>query len=171
MLQVAYGGGRPLRPITCLIFGVSNGIFETRAFAASFDLGRVVASRTMKGSFADNTANVSIAGFIVGNISMMVFSGLIHALFWDKYVLPPHISKQPSKAKSSAKKINSTSALGARKKGGVSKHMILSLTVTSVAWMLCYQIMKQIWPVVFLHSVVDVGVGIATRIQPPFLIF
>ena len=66
-------GGRALDFLTVLVFSIGNGIAETFMFYAVFRLGT-----TLAGRFTQN----SWALFITGFICFMVYSGLIHGLFW-----------------------------------------------------------------------------------------
>jgi len=74
-------GGRVLDPRSALIFSVGNGIAETFMFYAVFRIGQVLA-----GKFTDN----QWAGFAVGFLFFMIYSGLIHGLFWLA-ILPEHV--------------------------------------------------------------------------------
>jgi hypothetical protein len=74
-------GGRVLDPRSALIFSVGNGIAETFMFYAVFRIGQVLA-----GKFTDN----QWAGFAVGFLFFMIYSGLIHGLFWLN-ILPEHV--------------------------------------------------------------------------------
>jgi chlorophyllide a hydrolase len=74
-------GGRTLDPWSALIFSVGNGIAETFMFYAVFRLGQ-----SLVGKFTQN----QWAGFIVGFLFFMIYSGLIHGLFWLN-ILPEHV--------------------------------------------------------------------------------
>lgn len=74
-------GGRTLDPWSALIFSVGNGIAETFMFYAMMRLGQ-----SLVGKFTQN----QWAGFIVGFLFFMIYSGLIHGLFWLN-ILPEHI--------------------------------------------------------------------------------
>ena len=73
--------GRLLDPASVLIFSVGNGIAETFMFYAMFRMGLALAGRF--------TAN-QWAQFITGFIFFMVYSGIIHGLFWLR-ILPDHV--------------------------------------------------------------------------------
>ncbi|MGC8775316.1 MAG: chlorophyllide a hydrolase BciC [Chlorobaculum sp.] len=74
-------GGRMLDPWSALIFSVGNGIAETFMFYAVFRIGQLLV-----GKFTQN----QWAGFIVGFLFFMIYSGLIHGLFWLN-ILPEHV--------------------------------------------------------------------------------
>lgn len=74
-------GGRVLDPWSALIFSVGNGIAETFMFYAMFRLGQVLTKKI--------TAN-QWAGFALGFLFFMIYSGLIHGLFWLN-ILPEHV--------------------------------------------------------------------------------
>jgi len=74
-------GGRTLDPWSALIFSIGNGIAETFMFYAFFRLGE-----SLIGKVTDN----KWAGFIVGFLFFMIYSGIIHGLFWLN-ILPEHV--------------------------------------------------------------------------------
>ncbi|RXK80661.1 hypothetical protein EST62_12520 [Chlorobaculum sp. 24CR] len=79
-------GGRILDGWSVLIFSVGNGIAETFMFYAVFRLGQ-----SLIGKVTDN----QWAGFIVGFLFFMIYSGLIHGLFWLN-ILPEHVVQTSS---------------------------------------------------------------------------
>ncbi len=74
-------GGRLLDLMTVLVFSIGNGIAETFMFYAVFRLGTFLAGRM--------TQNPWVL-FVAGFICFMVYSGLIHGLFWIN-ILPEHV--------------------------------------------------------------------------------
>ncbi|NTU94049.1 MAG: hypothetical protein HGB29_06145 [Chlorobiaceae bacterium] len=74
-------GGRTFEPLSALIFSIGNGFAETFMFYAVFRLGQVIV-----GKFTPN----QWAGFAVGFLFFMIYSGLIHGLFWLP-ILPEHV--------------------------------------------------------------------------------
>ncbi|QEQ57038.1 hypothetical protein [Chlorobium phaeovibrioides] len=78
-----YSSGRPLDILTLLVFSVGNGIAETFMFYAVFRLGTVLA-----GKATDNPWVLFTAGFLL----FMIYSGLIHGLFWIN-ILPEHVDQ------------------------------------------------------------------------------
>jgi hypothetical protein len=73
--------GRTLDPLSALIFSLGNGVAETFMFYAVFRLGQVIV-----GKFTDN----QWAQFSLGFLFFMIYSGLIHGLFWLP-ILPEHV--------------------------------------------------------------------------------
>jgi chlorophyllide a hydrolase len=74
-------GGRTLDPRSALVFSIGNGIAETLMFYAMFRLGQTVA-----GTFTSN----QWAQFTLGFLFFMIYSGVIHGLFWLA-ILPQHV--------------------------------------------------------------------------------
>ncbi|TLU51795.1 MAG: hypothetical protein FDX12_04430 [Chlorobium sp.] len=74
-------GGRKLDALTVLVFSIGNGVAETFMFYAVFSLGTLLAGR-----FTVNPWVVFMTGFIC----FIVYSGLIHGLFWIN-ILPTHV--------------------------------------------------------------------------------
>jgi len=74
-------GGRALDPLTVLIFTIGNGIAETFMFYAVFRLGTALAGRLTQNAWAL---------FITGFLFFIIYSGLIHGLFWIN-ILPEHV--------------------------------------------------------------------------------
>ncbi|NTU58694.1 MAG: hypothetical protein HGB00_07220 [Chlorobiaceae bacterium] len=74
-------GGRPVDPLSVLIFSIGNGVAETFYFYAFFRLGENLAGRF--------TAN-QWAKFITGFVFFMIYSGIIHRFFWLD-ILPTHV--------------------------------------------------------------------------------
>ena len=74
-------GGRALDPLTVLVFTIGNGIAETFMFYAVFRLGELLAGRFTQNSWAL---------FITGFLFFIIYSVLIHGLFWIN-ILPEHV--------------------------------------------------------------------------------
>lgn len=74
-------GGRALDPMTVLVFTIGNGIAETFMFYAMFRIGNALAGRFTQNSWAL---------FITGFLFFILYSGLIHGLFWIN-ILPQHV--------------------------------------------------------------------------------
>lgn len=74
-------GGRALDWPTVLVFSIGNGIAETFMFYALFRLGANLAGR-----FTQNPWALFISGFLF----FIIYSGLIHGLFWIN-ILPEHV--------------------------------------------------------------------------------
>ena len=74
-------GGRALEPLTVLVFSIGNGIAETFMFYAVFRIGTALAGRITQNP---------LALFMTGFFCFMLYSGLIHGLFWIN-ILPQHV--------------------------------------------------------------------------------
>jgi hypothetical protein len=74
-------GGRALDLLTVLVFSIGNGIAETFMFYAVFRIGTALAEK-----MTQNAWLVFAAGFLC----FIVYSGLIHGLFWLD-ILPEHV--------------------------------------------------------------------------------
>ena len=116
-------GGRALDYLTVLVFSIGNGIAETFLFYAVFRLGT-----TLAGRFTQN----SWALFITGFICFIVYSGLIHGLFWIN-ILPQHVV-QTSLYK--------------------PFFMPVQMLIAS-SWALSFFWYRDIRSVIFLHALVD----------------
>ncbi|UZJ38720.1 hypothetical protein [Prosthecochloris sp. SCSIO W1103] len=79
-----YDGGRPLDIASVLLFTFGNGIAETFMFYAAFVIGEKLVGFASKNS---------MALFIGGFVFFMVYSGLIHGLFWIE-LLPEHVNQE-----------------------------------------------------------------------------
>ena len=78
-----FDGGRPLDIASVIVFTVGNGIAETFIFYAMFVAGEKLAGMVTKSPWVL---------FITGFIFFMVYSGLIHGLFWID-LLPEHVNQ------------------------------------------------------------------------------
>ncbi len=78
-----YDGGRPLDIASVILFTIGNGIAETFIFYAAFIVGERLAGMVTKSPWVL---------FITGFIFFMVYSGLIHGLFWID-LLPEHVDQ------------------------------------------------------------------------------
>ncbi|MEI6757604.1 MAG: hypothetical protein FDX18_04730 [Chlorobium sp.] len=116
-------GGRALDLLTVLVFSIGNGIAETFMFYAVFRLGTSLAGR-----FTQNQLTL----FMVGFVFFMVYSGLIHGLFWLN-ILPEHVVQtSPWKP----------------------FFMPVQLLIAS-SWALSFFWYRDIRSVIFLHALVD----------------
>lgn len=139
---VAHHGGRPIHLGALAFFAIGNGIAETLAFAAVYRVGEVLGTRLVS-LFAP--ALSSTAGFILGVVFFAIYGGLIHGLFWLK-VLPPHLNDTP-------------------RARAVRKFRPLAEVALVLSWSLCLWLTRDIWTVIFFHTLVDVGLMILVR--PP----
>lgn len=139
---VARHGGRPIHWGALGVFAIGNGIAETLAFAVVYRLGEL-AGVGIVGSFAPGSA--ALAGFIIGVIFFTIYGGLIHGLFWLR-LLPPHLDDS-------------------QRARTIRKFRPLAEVALVLGWSLCFWLFRDIWTVIFLHTLVDVGLMILVR--PP----
>lgn len=139
-LLVARHGGRPIHWGALAIFALGNGLAETFAFAAIYRVGEWLGT-SVTGLFAPMQAN--LIGLIIGLIFFSIYGGLIHAMFWMK-VLPPHLDDSPRSQ--------------AIRKGRPIAEIALVLS-----WSLCFWLTRDIWTVIFFHTLVDVGLMLLVR--------
>lgn len=137
---VARHDGRPLHLGSLVMFAIGNGIAETLAFAAVYRAGEILGAGLF-GLFAPGLA--APAGFVVGLIAFIIYGGLIHALFWMP-VLPPHLDNAPR-----AKKIR--------------RLRPLAEVALVLGWSLVFWLYRDIWTIVGLHILVDVGLILLVR--------
>jgi chlorophyllide a hydrolase len=116
-------GGRALDPLTVLVFSIGNGIAETFMFYAVFRLGTALAGR-----FTQNSWALFITGFML----FMVYSGLIHGLFWIN-ILPTHVVQT-----------------------SIYKPFFMPVQMLiACSWALSFFWYRDIRSVIFLHALVD----------------
>ncbi len=141
-LLVARYDGRPIHWGATAIFAVGNGIAETLAFAAVYRVGEVIGSSVV-GLFAPNIA--SLAGLLLGVGLFVIYGGLIHGLFWLR-VLPPHLDDSPRSRR-------------------IRKYRPLAEIGLVLGWSLCFWLTRDLWTVVFFHTLVDIGLML--KVRPP----
>jgi hypothetical protein len=116
-------GGRTLDWLTVLVFSIGNGIAETFMFYALFRLGTALAGR-----FTQNPWALFITGFIC----FIIYSGLIHGLFWIN-ILPEHVVQT-----------------------SVYKPFFMPVQMLIAgSWALSFFWYRDIRSVIFLHALVD----------------
>jgi chlorophyllide a hydrolase len=116
-------GGRSLDWLTVLVFSIGNGIAETFMFYALFRLGTALAGR-----FTQNPWALFITGFIC----FIIYSGLIHGLFWIN-ILPEHVVQT-----------------------SVYKPFFMPVQMLIAgSWALSFFWYRDIRSVIFLHALVD----------------
>ncbi|MEI8033377.1 MAG: hypothetical protein WCH05_08535 [Chlorobiaceae bacterium] len=126
-----YDGGRPLNWPTVLVFSLGNGVAETFMFYAVFRIGT-----TLAGKVTEN----QIALFIAGILCFMIYSGLIHGLFWLP-VLPDHVVQtSPYKP----------------------FFMPVQLLIAT-SWALNFFWYRDIRTVIFLHALVDLTMALNVK--------
>lgn len=137
---VARHDDRPVRIMPTIIFSLGNGIFETFAFAFVYWLGALIGS-ALVGLFAPGAA--SVAGFALGLVFFMIYGGLIHGMFWLR-LLPPHFDDSP-------------------RSRSIRKLRPLAEVALVFGWGLCLWLFNDIWTVVLVHTLVDVGLMLRVR--------
>ena len=116
-------GGRTLDWLTVLVFSIGNGIAETFMFYALFRLGT-----TLAGRFTQNPWALFITGFLC----FIIYSGLIHGLFWIN-ILPEHVVQT-----------------------SVYKPFFMPVQMLIAgSWALSFFWYRDIRSVIFLHALVD----------------
>jgi hypothetical protein len=138
---VARHDDRPVLPLPTVIFALGNGIFETLSFAFVYWLGATIGS-WLVGLIA-SAAVASAAGFVLGLIFFAIYGGLIHGFFWLR-LLPPHFDDSPQSQ-------------------AIRKFRPLAEVALVLGWCLCLWLYKDIWTVVFFHTLVDVGLMLRVR--------
>jgi hypothetical protein len=126
--------GRSWNPLVTVVFAGANGICETMLFLASFDLGRALAP------------GFPVLGAGLGYMAFLVYSALIHVLFWEPCVFPPHIPKGEKKAKKIRK--------------------IVFLALSSTSWLVLYGVYGDILTPCLLHIFLN-SVGDWSVCLPP----
>lgn len=81
-------GNRELNLPTLIVFSVGNGIAETLVFFSIFKLAETGMSKLVENKWVL---------FVAGFFAFMIYSGLIHGLFWLN-ILPEHIINTPENA-------------------------------------------------------------------------
>ncbi len=84
-----FDGGRPLDLASVVLFTIGNGIAETFLFYAFFVMGEKFAQKLSDDSWQLIPKQTE---FLTGIIFFMVYSGLIHGLFWIE-LLPEHVNQ------------------------------------------------------------------------------
>jgi hypothetical protein len=80
-------GGRALDWLTVLVFSIGNGIAETFMFYAVFRIGEIFGNKLSSDTWQLIPKQSS---FVVGFMFFMLYSGLVHGLFWIN-ILPDHV--------------------------------------------------------------------------------
>jgi chlorophyllide a hydrolase len=137
---VARHDGRPLHWGSTLIFALGNGFCETLAFAIVFRVGALLGS-ALVGLFAP--AFATTAGFITGLAAFILYGGLIHGLFWLR-LLPPHLDDAPLSRR-------------------VRRLRPIAEVALVIGWSICFWYTADIWTIVFLHVLVDLGLMLRVR--------
>ncbi len=138
-VMVARHDGRPLAPVSTLIFVIVNGLLEAFVFMGIY---RVFFTAS-KAVFGDMDAINLLFGFL----GFFLYSGLIHAMFWAR-LIPPHFTAEPSLQR--------------------LRRMLTPIqTVIVISWCVYYYYTGDIWTIVAFHLIIDTVLMI--RVRPPIL--
>ncbi|ACF14651.1 conserved hypothetical protein [Chloroherpeton thalassium ATCC 35110] len=129
-----YFGDRQLDVLTVVIFAIGNGICETFIFFTLFKFGEKAA-----GKISTNKVMLFLAGFFM----FMIYSGLIHGLFWLN-ILPDHTIHTPDKAFYR------------------SLFMPFQLMIAA-SWSLSYFLYRDLYSIIFFHAIVDAVMVFSVR--------
>ncbi len=141
-VMVARHDGRPFLMGPTIIFSIGNGVIETLAFATVYRLGDWIGNGLAALFWP---AMVGPLGFAVGFTAFVIYGGVIHGLFWLPY-LPPHLDDSPRSMR-------------------IRKLRPLAEMALVLGWSLCLYLYQDIWTVIFIHILVDLGLML--RVRPP----
>lgn len=137
---VARHDGRPLLPLPTLLFALGNGFAETLAFAGVFRIGQLAGDALAALLWPPL---VGAAGFALGVAAFVLYGGYIHAAFWLP-LLPPHLDDSPRSQR--IRRLRPLAEIG----------LVLG-------WSLCFFVYHDIWTVVLIHVLVDIGLMLLVR--------
>lgn len=141
-MLVARYDGRPIHWGATVVFALGNGIAEALAFGVVYRIGEIIGAGLV-GLFAPSIA--SFAGFLLGVLFFIGYGGLIHSLFWLS-MLPPHLDDSPRSRK-------------------IRQLRPFAEVALVIGWSLCFWLTRDVWTVVFLHVLVDIGLML--KVRPP----
>lgn len=139
---VARHDGRPFLWGPTILFSIGNGVIETFAFATVYRLGEWIGNG-LAGQLWPTL--VGPLGFAVGFTAFVIYGGVIHGFFWLPY-LPPHLDDSPRSMR-------------------IRKLRPLAEMALVLGWSLCLYLYQDIWTVIFIHILVDLGLML--RVRPP----
>lgn len=139
---VARHDGRPFLWGPTIIFSIGNGVIETFAFATVYRLGEWIGNGLVGQLWP---TLVGPLGFAVGFTSFVIYGGVIHGFFWLPY-LPPHLDDSPRSMR-------------------IRKLRPFAEMALVLGWSLCLYLYQDIWTVIFIHILVDLGLML--RVRPP----
>ena len=108
--------GRPFSLFSQLVFPLANALFETFLFFAAFDMGK---------GLALGVGLPFAVAFALGFVSFSVYSGIIHAKWWEPHVLPFHL--MPRDGRLSKKSDRFGHAAEYRRAHGNEPHVVRAL--------------------------------------------
>jgi hypothetical protein len=136
-IKVARHDGRPFNLTNTIIFTLVNGVCEVFAFMGFYRIFEQAAKLVFN--------DLAIVTFIFGFVGFVIYSGLVHALFWGR-LLPRHFSSAPE-------------VQTLRKALGLIQMLIV------LGWCLYFWNTGDIWTLVILHVIVDAV--LMARVRPP----
>ncbi|GIV88612.1 MAG: hypothetical protein KatS3mg055_1130 [Chloroflexus sp.] len=141
-VMVARHDGRPFLVGPTVIFSIGNGVIETFAFATVYRIGAWIGDG-LAAQFWPGL--VGPLGFAVGFTAFVIYGGVIHGMFWLQQ-LPPHLDDTPRSMR-------------------IRKLRPLAEMALVLGWSLCLYLYQDIWTVIFIHILVDLGLML--RVRPP----
>ncbi|MGQ9613022.1 MAG: hypothetical protein ACUVSL_09025 [Chloroflexus sp.] len=141
-VMVARHDRRPFLWEPTIIFSIGNGVIETFAFATVYRLGEWIGNG-LAGQLWPTL--VGPLGFAVGFTAFVIYGGVIHSFFWLPY-LPPHLDDSPRSMR-------------------IRKLRPFAEMALVLGWSLCLYLYQDIWTVIFIHILVDLGLML--RVRPP----
>ncbi|ACL25119.1 hypothetical protein [Chloroflexus aggregans] len=141
-VMVARHDGRPFLVGPTVIFSIGNGVIETFAFATVYRIGAWIGDG-LAAHFWPGL--VGALGFAVGFTAFVIYGGVIHGMFWLQQ-LPPHLDDTPRSMQ-------------------IRKLRPLAEMALVLGWSLCLYLYQDIWTVIFIHILVDLGLML--RVRPP----
>ncbi|KAG7346012.1 TspO/MBR family protein [Nitzschia inconspicua] len=89
--------GRPVCKAANWVFGLVNGVLETFIFVAIYKFGQGACLFHLGGhtfNYPPPPRFVQFISLYVGFLPLMIYLGLIHALFWAPFVFPRHLRSE-----------------------------------------------------------------------------
>ena len=137
-VKVCHHDNRPKATLPMIaIFSLGNGICETFWFLASFDWG---ADLTRK-FIGDSDSWIFAGGFTV----LLIFCGVIHALFWLR-VLPSHMGGKLTTEQKRLKLV-----------------WRICLFAMTFDWAWLYHRYSDFWSITFMHTLTDIFLACVVR--------
>ncbi|NTV46435.1 MAG: hypothetical protein HGB11_07945 [Chlorobiales bacterium] len=119
-------GDRALDPLTVIVFAIGNGVGETFVFFSLFKLGETLIARVTENK---------LALFGAGILMFIIYSGIIHGLFWLN-ILPEHIVNTPENA--------------------FYRSLFMPFQILiATSWSLSFFLYRDLYSIIFFHSIVD----------------
>ena len=133
-------GTRTLDPLTLIVFSIGNGIAETLIFFSFFKLAETLVGKVVQKPWVL---------FLTGLFVFMIYSGLIHGLFWIE-ILPEHIVDTPENA--------------------IYRSFFMPTQIMlALGWSLCFFWYRDLYSIFLFHGLVDATMVYCVRFSffPP----